>query len=141
MCSLTLRELRLPAEFSLNPFPPDSAKSKIDNFPKITNWVKLKTNSTTVLLNSFPMNGHTFWSVLSIESKVGKLCITKALTLGVKGLSTLYVQLQKTDCNNKIYSFLYKFPDSKAFQYYKNFIRLLKNCFVFLFRKIKRVVK
>ena len=34
-----------------------------------------------VLLKSFPMNG-----VLSIESKVRKLCITQGFALGVKGL-------------------------------------------------------
>ena len=40
---------------SLNPFTPDSAKSKIDTFSNITSCVKLKKQ---VLLNSFPMNGH-----------------------------------------------------------------------------------
>ena len=48
----------------LNPFIPDSAKSKID---KLFNNCKVgkieKTNSTTIkysgLLNSFPMDGHT----------------------------------------------------------------------------------
>ena len=46
---------------TLNPFTPDRAKSKIDKFCKITNWVKLTTKQhhSKVLLNSFPMNGHT----------------------------------------------------------------------------------
>ena len=45
----------------LNPFPPDSAKSKIDKFPKITNWIKLTNTQhhSEVLLNSFSMNGRT----------------------------------------------------------------------------------
>ena len=45
----------------LNPFTPESAKSKIDKFSKIANWVKLKNKQhhSKVLLNSFPMNGHT----------------------------------------------------------------------------------
>ena len=45
----------------MNPFTRDSAKSKIDKFPKITNWLKLKNKQhhSNVLLNSFPMNGHT----------------------------------------------------------------------------------
>ena len=45
-----------------NPFTPDSAESKIiDKFPKIPKWVKLKNKQhhSKVLLNSFPMNGHT----------------------------------------------------------------------------------
>ena len=39
----------------------DSAKSKIVKFSKITTWVKLndKQHHSKVLLNSFPMNGHT----------------------------------------------------------------------------------
>ena len=58
-------------------FTPDSAKSKIDEFYKVTNWVKLKTKQhhSKVLRNSFPMNGHT-----SIESKLRKLCITQGFT-------------------------------------------------------------
>ena len=45
----------------INPFTSDSAKSKIDKFSKITNWVKLKNKQhhSKVLLNSFPMNGRT----------------------------------------------------------------------------------
>ena len=43
-------------------FTPDSAKSKIDQFSQITNWVKVKnkqdSKSSKVLLNSFP-NGFT----------------------------------------------------------------------------------
>ena len=44
-----------------NPFTPDSAKSIIDRFSKITNWRKLqnKQQHSKVLLNSFLMNGHT----------------------------------------------------------------------------------
>ena len=34
--------------FNINPFTPESAKSKIDQFSKIANWIKLKTNSTTL---------------------------------------------------------------------------------------------
>ena len=47
----------------------DSAKLKIDDFAKITNWVKLKNkyNHNKVLLNNFPMNGHT-GTVHGIES-------------------------------------------------------------------------
>ena len=43
-----------------NPFTPDSAMSKIDQFSKITNWVKLKTKQhhSKVLPNSFQTNGH-----------------------------------------------------------------------------------
>ena len=45
---------------NVNPFSPDSAKSNIGKFSKITNWVKLKYKQlySKVLLNSFPMNGH-----------------------------------------------------------------------------------
>ena len=69
------------------PFTPDSDKCKLDKFSKRTNWVKLKNKQhhSKVLLNSFPINGHV--RVLSIESKVRKLCITEDLTLEVKGLS------------------------------------------------------
>ena len=45
----------------LNIFTPESAKSKIDECYKFTNWIRLKTlqHHYTVLLTSFPMNGHT----------------------------------------------------------------------------------
>ena len=45
----------------INRFTSDNAKSKIDKFPKITNWVGLiiKEHHSEVQLNSFPMNGHT----------------------------------------------------------------------------------
>ena len=45
----------------LNSFIPDSAKSKIDEFSKITNWVKLKNKQlhSKKMLNSFPWYGHT----------------------------------------------------------------------------------
>ena len=47
--------------FPFNPFSPDSANSQIDKFSKNTNWEKSKTKQhhSKVLLNSFPMNGHT----------------------------------------------------------------------------------
>ena len=40
----------------INPFTLDNAKSKIDKYSKITNWVKLKNKQhcSKVLLNSFP---------------------------------------------------------------------------------------
>ena len=66
----------------VKPFTPDSAKSKIDPFSRITNWGKLK-----VLPNSFPMNCHTLGFSRSMESKVRKLCITQAFTPGIKGLN------------------------------------------------------
>ena len=49
------------ANFPLNSFTPDSVKSNIDQFSKITNWVNSinKQHLSKVLLNSFPMNGHT----------------------------------------------------------------------------------
>ena len=45
----------------INPFTPDSVKSKTENFSRITNRVKLKNKQhhSKVMLNSFPMNGHT----------------------------------------------------------------------------------
>ena len=47
---------------TFNPFTPDSAKSNTGEISKITNWVKLKNKQyhSKELLNSFPMNGHTF---------------------------------------------------------------------------------
>ena len=68
---------------AFNRFTPDSTKSKTDKFSKITNWVKLKNNEhrSKVLLNSFPMNSHTL-RILSIESKVRKLCITQRFNSG-----------------------------------------------------------
>ena len=65
-----------------NPFTIVSDQSKIDKFPKTTNCVKLKRSAAQQLSNE--------WSdlrVLSIESKVRKLCITQGFTLGVKGLT------------------------------------------------------
>ena len=46
---------------AFNPFTPDRSKSKLDKFTKIINLVKLKNTQhhSKVLLNSFPMNGHT----------------------------------------------------------------------------------
>ena len=62
----------------INPLTPNSAKSKIDKFSKITNWVKLKKKQhcRKVLINSFPMNGHR-------ESEVRKFCTTHSSTVGV----------------------------------------------------------
>ena len=57
---LDLEECSVCVEL-VNPFTPDSAKSKIDKCSKITNWVKN-------------------W-VLSLESNVRKLCISQGLTL------------------------------------------------------------
>ena len=65
--------------YSVHPFTPDSAKSKIDKFfSKITNWIKLenKLHRSKVLLNSFLMNDHTLGFCPELESKVRKLCIT-----------------------------------------------------------------
>ena len=39
----------------LNPFTPNTAKSKVDNWLKLKN----KQHRSKVLLNSFPMNGRT----------------------------------------------------------------------------------
>ena len=71
-----------------NPFTADSFKSKINKVSKLTNRVKLKNKQchSKVLLHSFLMNGHTYLRVLSMESKVRKLCITQGFTLGVIGL-------------------------------------------------------
>ena len=58
----------------INPFTIDSSNSKIDKFPEITHWVKLKIeienqqHHRTVLLNSFPMNGNTLAFCPSIKS-------------------------------------------------------------------------
>ena len=43
------------------PFTFDSGKSKIDQFSKITNWVKLKNKQhhSKVMCDSFPVNGNT----------------------------------------------------------------------------------
>ena len=47
--------------FSLAIYGPDSAKSKIVKFSKITKWVELKKKEhhSKVLLNSFPLNAYT----------------------------------------------------------------------------------
>ena len=44
-----------------NPLTPDSAQSKINKLSKIANRIKSinKQHHSKVLLNSFPMNGHT----------------------------------------------------------------------------------
>ena len=68
------------AQMGINTSTPDGAKSKMFKFFKITNWVKLKNkqHNSKVLLNSFPINGHTLAFCLRI------LCITQGFTLGVK---------------------------------------------------------
>ena len=73
------------------PFTPDSAKSKVDKFFKMTNWGKLNNTAqhSKVLFKSTVQQFSNEWShfsVLSVESKVRKLCIIQGLTLGVKGL-------------------------------------------------------
>ena len=70
-----------------NPFTPDSAKSKMDKFSKITNWTKLKNKQyhRKVLLKRLS-NEWSHLRDLSIELKLKKLCIIQAFTLGVKGL-------------------------------------------------------
>ena len=71
------------------PFTPDSAKSKIDTFSKITNLVKLKNkrHHNKVLLDCFPMNGQ------------GLLCITQGFTVsGSQGEWLDYWTLQRLDC-------------------------------------------
>ena len=46
--------------YVLNPFTPDSAKNKLDNFSEITNRTfKNKEHHSKETLNSFLMNGHT----------------------------------------------------------------------------------
>ena len=47
--------------FLINPLTHISAKSKVDKFSKITNWVKLKNRQqhNKALLNNFPMKGNT----------------------------------------------------------------------------------
>ena len=79
--------------------PKVASLKKSDIFSKNTNGGKLKKKQrhSKVLLNSFPMNGHT----LSIESKVRKLRITKGFTLGIKGSrkDVAAVQLGVTDNN------------------------------------------
>ena len=56
---------------SVNPFTPESAKSIIDKFSKIKNWIKLKNKQhhCKVLLNGFPTNG----DILEVCSKKQKL--------------------------------------------------------------------
>ena len=56
-----IKIIKLREWTSLNPFPADRAKSKIDKFSKITNWVKMreKQHHSKALLNRFRMNGHS----------------------------------------------------------------------------------
>ena len=72
----------------INCLTPNSTESKTDEFSKVTNWGKLKTKhcSTvkTYCLTAF--QSYLWGSVIAIESKDGKLCITQGFTLGVKGL-------------------------------------------------------
>ena len=61
----------------IKPITPDSAKSKTDKISKITNSITVEYCSTAE------------WShfmVMSVESKVRKLCITKGFILDAKGL-------------------------------------------------------
>ena len=64
----------------VNSFTADSAKSKINELFKITNWVNWKT-----VKYCFPMNGHIL-GFCPLGSKVRKLYINQGFTLGVKGL-------------------------------------------------------
>ena len=77
-----------------------SAKSKIDTFPKllITNALKYKQHSSKVELS----NEWSHFRGLSIESKVRKLCITQGFTLGVKGLKKNWVKLKSTQHRSKV---------------------------------------
>ena len=58
---MLIEETNIIQGVPLNLFTPDSAKSKIEKFPKIINWVKSKTKKchSKEQFNSFPMNGHT----------------------------------------------------------------------------------
>ena len=67
---------------ALNPLIPDSAKSKSDKFQKLDNWGKLKKSTAQQLSNEW-----SHFRILSLESKLRKLCITQGFTLGVKGLT------------------------------------------------------
>ena len=71
-----------------NPFTRESAKSKPYKFSKITNWLKLKNKQH----HSSAQQLSNEWShlrVLSIESKVGKVCAAQwfhsARVNGVQG--------------------------------------------------------
>ena len=82
-----------------NLFIPGSAKSKTGKGSKSTNGGKLKNKQhrSEVLLNSFSMHGFTF-RFLSIESKVGKLCIVSPkVHLGVKGLKVCFFLLPRKE--------------------------------------------
>ena len=67
--SLSATKQEFPCNQFNNPFTHDSSKSKIEQFSKITKWIKLNTKQrhSKVLLNSFSTNQVT---LLSIESKV-----------------------------------------------------------------------
>ena len=72
--------------FSYDLFIHDGVNSKNYKFTKATNWGKLNNrqhHSTAQQLS----NEWSHFKVLSIESKVRKLCITQGFTLGVKGLT------------------------------------------------------
>ena len=59
-CFLSTVEFASPSllryDNKINTFTPDRAKSKIDEFSKITSWGK--QHHSKVLLNIFPTNGH-----------------------------------------------------------------------------------
>ena len=69
------------------PFTPDIAKSKINKFSKITNWVKLKTKQL-----HRKVTAHTAFQRLVSVRKGIKLCITQGFTLGVKGLNNYWTR-------------------------------------------------
>ena len=70
----------------LNPFTPDSAKSKIDKFSTITNWVKMKKKQhhNKVLLRSFPMNGDHTLALCPQNKKLEHFVSPKVSLLRVK---------------------------------------------------------
>ena len=63
-------------------FTADNTKSNIGEVYKITNGVKWLSGTAQQLANEW-----SHFRVLSIESKLRKLCITHGFTLGVKGLN------------------------------------------------------
>ena len=67
----------------IHPFAPDIAKSKIGNGFQNYKLGQIEKQTHTAQLLS---NEWSHFRVLSIESKVRKLCITQRFTLGVKWL-------------------------------------------------------
>ena len=73
------------AYLCFNPFTPDSAGLiHFANYKLGKIGLKNKQHHSKVLLNSFPMNGHTEQRI-----KVKKLYITQGFTLGVDGLNCI----------------------------------------------------